>query len=138
MDKLRECPFCSGEANTTVFRGITGFLCDNCGGIISFRHKGEHGQAISAWNARAEQPNEPLTLDELKQIDGEPVWVALWNNKAYQNKCKLEEKFETHCFIRFATTHFEIRTPQGNRIDRYKSDYGKSWLAYRQKPKEDD
>jgi len=33
-------------------------------------------QAIEAWNRRAAPPNEPLTLDELREMDGEPVWIV--------------------------------------------------------------
>jgi len=31
--------------------------------------------AVENWNRRAEPPNPPLTLEELRQMDGEPVWV---------------------------------------------------------------
>lgn len=30
-------------------------------------------------NRRAQQPNEPLTLEQLRQMDGEPVWISGWN-----------------------------------------------------------
>lgn len=55
MDKLKECPFCGGEANTTGFRGITGFICGRCEAVVSFKHREEHEQAISAWNTRPER-----------------------------------------------------------------------------------
>ena len=32
--------------------------------------------AIAAWNRRTQPENKPLTLDELKQMDGEPVWIT--------------------------------------------------------------
>ena len=31
--------------------------------------------ATAAWNRRAQPDNEPLTLDELRGMDGEPVWL---------------------------------------------------------------
>lgn len=36
-------------------------------------------QVILEWNCRAQQPNEPLTLEQLRQMDGEPVWISGWN-----------------------------------------------------------
>ena len=33
-------------------------------------------KAIAAWNRRAQPSEKPLTLDELRQMDGEPVWVT--------------------------------------------------------------
>ena len=59
--------------------------------------------------------NEPLTLDELRQMD-ETVWV-----------CYPQPTFGTNLL----TEHMECT--------RYKfsfADYGKTWLAYRQKPEE--
>lgn len=32
-------------------------------------------QVILDWNRRAQQPNEPLTVDELRQMIGQWVWV---------------------------------------------------------------
>lgn len=59
--------------------------------------------------------NEPLTLDELRQMD-ETVWV-----------CYPQPTFGANLL----TEHMECT--------RYKfsfADYGKTWLAYRQKPEE--
>lgn len=59
--------------------------------------------------------NEPLTLDELRKMDGD-VWV-----------CYPQPTFGTNLL----TEHMDCT--------RYKfsfADYGKTWLAYRQKPKE--
>lgn len=33
------------------------------------------GEALNMAIAALSQPNEPLTLDELREMDGEPVWV---------------------------------------------------------------
>lgn len=60
---------------------------------------------------------EPLTLDELRKMD-ETVWV-----------CYPQPTFGTNLL----TEHMECT--------RYKfsfADYGKTWMAYRQKPEEDD
>ena len=67
---------------------------------------------------------EPLTLEELRQMDGEPVWVQFLHNKIgywYLIDCHNSE------FIRFYRSGFFIN-----------GEYSKSFLAYRQKPEEDD
>lgn len=83
--------------------------------------------AISALRAQAERENpQPLTLEELRRMDGQPVWVTfadnyvpvthtqippLWMIVSAEDE-ELQAKNEYVCF----------------------SDIG--WLAYRSKPKE--
>lgn len=64
-------------------------------------------------------PNGPLTLEELRQMDGEPVWVECLTNP----KCSCwgyhdEDGFNSYC------AYFDD------------DEYGKVWLAYRRKPEE--
>ena len=67
--------------------------------------------------------NEPLTLDELRQMDGEPVWVQSPGVPEYGRWAIVEGVGENCLFLRDDFTCH---------------DYGKTWLAYRQKPEEDD
>ena len=61
---------------------------------------------------------EPLTLDELRQMDGEPVWVQSPGVPEYGRWAIVEGVGENCLFLRDdCTCH----------------DYGKTWLAYRQK-----
>ena len=62
-----------------------------------------------------ENPNEPLTLDELRQMDGEPVWLVNQNGGRW--------------VIMSGVYLWDSRK---------NADYGKTWLAYRQQPVEDD
>ena len=65
---------------------------------------------------------EPLTLDELRKMDGEPVWVQFLHNKIgywYLIDCHNSE------FIRFYRSGFFIN-----------GEYSKRFLAYRQKPED--
>ena len=67
-----------------------------------------------------------LTLDELRQMDGEPVWVELTAvNDGY---------WDIHLHTDDDTGDYEslLRIPLKNRY------YGKTWLAYRSKPKEEE
>ncbi len=50
-------------------------------------------RAVEAWNRRAQEKNDPLVLDELRQMDGQPVFIehdilpkfnhvwVVWNNQ---------------------------------------------------------
>lgn len=78
--------------------------------------------AISALRQQEQDRNEPLTLDELLEMDGEPVYIvdgdlAWWDIVSHSTKYFLMlVRDEAMPFIR----------------------YGKTWLAYRQKPEEED
>ena len=67
-------------------------------------------------------PNEPLTLDELRKMDGEPVWVVL-----------VDEKFSGlngWYLVHHGSAYLA-------RIDDWELDddkYGVEWLAYRRPP----
>ena len=65
--------------------------------------------------------NEPLTMDELRQMDGEPVWVQSPGVPEYGRWAIVEGVGENCLFLRDDFTCH---------------DYGKTWLAYRQKPEE--
>lgn len=67
--------------------------------------------------------NEPLTLDELRKMDGEPVWVQSPGIPEYGRWAIVEGVGENSLFLHDDFTCHE---------------YGKTWLAYRQKPEEDD
>ena len=71
---------------------------------------------------------EPLTLDELRQMDGEPVWIKLFDP---------DEEFWV---LRNEWVDTQNPEPMILFHMRWYShvDYGKTWLAYRQKPEEDD
>ena len=79
---------------------------------------------------------EPLTLDDLRQMDGEPVWVSVSNNWRESGVS------EGWCIVRFHSKDDRVRvyvydTRHGARFFA-QQDYGESWLAYRQKPEEGD
>lgn len=67
----------------------------------------------------AGQSNEPLTLEELRGMDGEPVWVCLPDG----SHGGWMINYKGWCTNRFAST------------ERYGT-YGKSWIAYRHRPEE--
>ncbi len=81
--KLLPCPFCGGEAYQHGGGGHHCVRCSKCGITNESLKIGEHyytayfssDEAATAWNTRAQPANEPLTLDELRKMDGEPVWA---------------------------------------------------------------
>ena len=62
--------------------------------------------------------NEPLTLEELRKIDGEPVWVQSPGVPEYGRWAIVEGVGENCLFL-----HDDFTC----------HDYGKTWLAYRSK-----
>ena len=84
----------------------------------------EHVQ-LRAWLAELreikQERNTPLTLDELRQMDGEPVWVQSPGVPEYGRWAIVEGVGENCLFLHDDFTCHE---------------YGKTWLAYRQKPEE--
>lgn len=75
--ELKPCPSCGKEAETveTAFfdRLTYRIRCKDCHFSTDFYDTRE--EAERTWNRRYEPPNEPLTLEELRQMDGKTVWV---------------------------------------------------------------
>ena len=68
---------------------------------------------------REQQSNDPLTLDELRQMDGEPVWVV-----------RLDGRLKSRWHIVGSSLWIEMFTEWDGA---FSPDYGKTWLAYRHK-----
>lgn len=68
------------------------------------------------------QPNEPLTLEELREMDGQPVWLedledpeqSRWRVVHCVEKCLIQQSI--------------------SRIEYLAEEIGKTWLAYRCPP----
>ena len=88
--------------------------------------------AVDALCDRQDQPpNPPLTLEELREMDGEPVWVvpAVVGGKIPERYMLVSDFLPENGIFLFM--------PPGGMTQGYKaSTYGKTWLAYRRKPEE--
>ena len=83
------------------------------------------------WNDRLdkEQKNDPLTWDELKGMEGKPVWVE----ERYRNG---DLKSSGWWLIDFWNDdQICMRDPAGNPWNEHRSNYGRDWQAYRKERK---
>ena len=79
-------------------------------------------------------PNEPLTLDELREMDGEPVWC-----KWLLPEDKAIEQGKWFIVISGDKAGLEIKRPAEYGYHFCKiDDYGNTWLAYRRPPEGDE
>ena len=98
-----DCPLCTDGAESTM----GGMLFDTA------------EEAISALSP----PNEPLTLDELREMDGEPVWIANSDALEYGRWGIVDGVYQAE--------DDQVLMLRGDYSCHY---YGKTWLAYRRPP----
>ncbi len=78
----------------------------------------------------APPPNEPLALEQLLEMDGEPVWIVTNDVKKANRWAFVDVGCEV---IRFFDTRCGVKCPVMGNLFRT---YGKTWMAYRRKPEE--
>ena len=100
-----DCPMCTDGAYSTM----CGMLFDTAEDAIS---------ALSL-------PNEPLTLEQLREMDGEPVWIVdVGPHKWYGPGWAIVDR--DNCLVRTVKNWNAV----------FFESYGERWLAYR-RPKEE-
>lgn len=92
--------------------------------VVDFQTGKALEMAISALRKQeyVGEANKALTLDELRQMDGEPVWVEFQDGSGGKWGIVHITMFNQIVFAN--GLHCTIGEPY----------YGKTWLAYRQKP----
>lgn len=91
-------------------------------------------EILSAAELRARLANEPLTLEELREMDGEPVWC-----KWLLPEDRAIEQGKWFIVISGDKAGPEIKRPAEYGCHFCKiDDYGKTWLAYRRPPEGDE
>lgn len=100
------------------------YLCDCCGVCISLP-QASITRLTDIINSRAEPANDPLTLDEQREMDGEPVW------------CTGETRFGTpfegwKVLEKYNQSPVVIRFTDGSAWPAAK--YGVTLFVYRRKP----
>lgn len=87
-------------------------------------------EILSAAELRARLANEPLTIEQLREMDGEPVWC-----KWLLPEDRAIEQGKWFIVISGDKAGLEIKRPAEYGCHFCKiDDYGKTWLAYRRPP----
>lgn len=126
--ELKPRPFGGNEANLVEKDGLPGWsywrvVCGCClNGTEEYPLK---SAAIKAWNRRDGPLIPPLTLDELRGMDGEPVWCDL-------SLCKPVPHVSQWAIVR--ENESEVLLANGGFLPFVF--YGRTWLAYRRMPEE--
>lgn len=81
-------------------------------------------RAITALREKLErEQNEPLTLEQLRQMDGQPVWVETPGVRKY-GRWAIVEGVDTEYGEQTLYLHGDFTC----------RDYGTTWMAYRHRP----
>lgn len=135
--ELKPCPFCGGEAileeaqiNSKTFYKVR---CKTNHCTEEYGWRSGLQKTIDTWNRRAEVSNRPLILEELRTLpEKEWVWIECLEPIPYTNGSAYYCKIDA---IR-PEVMFECGYPGWGTAFRYEN-YGKTWLAYRRKPEEE-
>ena len=73
----------------------------------------------------ARENPEPLTLEELRHMDGEPVWIVAKHYRTFADVVQVMGRDKGDDFVGFKICH-----------NLQENGHGKTWTAYRHKPKE--
>lgn len=126
-DKRKDCPMRHENGNCTVAGGfctaVNDPICEALHNAFDCGYRSALRQQETVTNRNG--LNEPLTLDELRQMDGEPVYSVEITGR------------EEWLFRRdggFADMYGEFTSDDFMVWD----NYGKLWWCYRRKPEEDD
>lgn len=73
---------------------------------------------------------EPLTLEQIKQMDGHPVWLHTFSSKS--KKTNVEQWALVVSSGEYSVSF--VRVAVSSRLEKRCSDYGKTWIAYAYPP----
>lgn len=99
---------------------------DEYGVYIDDELKEAMQMAKAALREKAERENpQPLTLEELRQMDREPVWIKADHYGLFADVVKIRGREDGDCFVGVKICYWL-----------QENGYSKTWIAYRHKPKE--
>jgi Lar family restriction alleviation protein len=135
-EQVKACPFCGGEAvlkqNYWEDSGDSYWVeCPDC--YVSTDSDCRKETVTSAWNRRTAEPNEPLTLERLREMDGEPVYYVTTEKwESVHEDCRRHREYGI-C----VTVNGYWDAGLNNRPLLWReNNYGIWWVAYRRKPEE--
>jgi hypothetical protein len=137
MSELKPCPFCGEKARTIPLIGNNtsfGVECSNedCPANHINQTWYTLSDAVSAWNRRYQEPNEPLTLEQLRKMDGEPVWIV-----AYPDWGHWELSEDAEDYFEDRDEDFYGMKMRNDPEGRYGL-HALGWLAYGRKPESEE
>lgn len=145
---LKPCPFCGNSASIStpfVHAKCAWVKCNTCGAKtkkikIYDMYDNEHitsldrckVKAITAWNTRVAEPEaRALTIEELREMDGKPIWCVDIRSGCYTGWHIIILNKPYQCIER---TQIVQPLESGSHYHRI-TDYSKTWLAYDKPPK---
>lgn len=126
--ELKPCPFCGEDDDLSLPAGTHDYrLVGNT--LYHFDSQyGWEGLEINfcplCGKALNDMDNDPLTLDELRQMDGEPVFLKSLGED-FEDQYYIiasADKKRLHCLMLYCMLWYD--------------QYGKTWIAYRRRPEE--
>lgn len=133
-DKLLPCPFCGGEAEYYGECDMVWVRCSRYGCYAEMISRfDEPEDAVAAWNRRTLPPPTPLTVEQLRDRIGEPVWVVYLNSntKCWKTISRITPPTPVTDEI-IGGLVMGVGFGDGAML----RDYGKTWIAYDRKPEE--
>lgn len=140
MEELK-CPFCGGEAWQEVNSKKAWTRCAQCGattaGFQDFHNTDgsiidRRVMAAGAWNRRSAPENKALTVDELRKMDGEPVYLVYPSDPSASHWEIIYLVMQQHGAGGEPIGNEWVRMTSG--ASERAADYGKTWLAYARRP----
>lgn len=134
IDKRKDCQMRHENGNCTVAGGfctaVNDPVCEalhnafDCGYRSSIRVHQETVTNRNGLKAVEIDQVKPLTLDELRKMDGEPVWVCFIDGVVMR-----DDGWFIFALLNESQAILEGKHPVYKNLEVY----GKTWLAYRQK-----
>lgn len=127
-DKRKDCPMRHENGNCTVAGGFCTAVNDP---ICEALHNAFNCGYRSALRQQERESNDPLTLDELRKMDGEPVW---WWNKSAKPVCTIcvWDRFMNEPMF----ANYDWQSEDTLKLSKYKWLKKCGYKPYRQKPEE--
>lgn len=150
MSELKKCPWCGevpgwhigGLSDDILFFGCEGFSRCVMWSMAFTKPNFEDALMMlkARWNRRAKPDNDPLTLEELRGMDGEPVYITV-DGRPDLNAWHMVRRTDVGVIAigEAAQTIYsydgKLTLEGGTYYDiEHGILYGKTWLAYRRKP----
>lgn len=166
MNELKPCPFCGAQVKLMAIAGepypptyevnlgtvsedsddICYVHCPTCGANwhIEVRVDAFPMDTIAAWNRRPTPENKPLTLEQLRQMDGEPVYIVV-DGRPDLNAWHMVRRTDVGIIAIGAAAQTiynydgKLNFEGGTYYNiEHGILYGKTWLAYARKPEQEE